>query len=120
MAAFGCVDPHVIPIFLFRCLLVPTTYLLEGAIVIDIGINAVPLQDGRVKLVGDVDTASVEPVAEALSPVPGGVGPITDIWVLHNTVTAAWLQAGPPPRPRGGMQGLAAPSGFDWPPGRPE
>jgi methylenetetrahydrofolate dehydrogenase (NADP+) / methenyltetrahydrofolate cyclohydrolase len=70
----------------------------EGAIVIDIGINAVENDDGSVRLVGDVDTASVEPIAEAVSPVPGGVGPITDIWVLRNTVTAAWLQAGPPGR----------------------
>jgi methylenetetrahydrofolate dehydrogenase (NADP+)/methenyltetrahydrofolate cyclohydrolase len=68
----------------------------EGAIVIDIGINAISQADGSVTLVGDVDTASVEPVVEAVSPVPGGVGPITDIWVLRNTVTAAWLQAGPP------------------------
>jgi methylenetetrahydrofolate dehydrogenase (NADP+)/methenyltetrahydrofolate cyclohydrolase len=68
----------------------------EGAIVIDIGINAVEGPDGSVTLVGDVDTASVEPVAEAVSPVPGGVGPITDIWVLRNTVTAAWLQTQPP------------------------
>lgn len=70
----------------------------DGAIVIDIGINAVPREGGGVRLIGDVDTESVEPVAEVVSPVPGGVGPITDIWVLHNTVTAAWLQAGPPPR----------------------
>lgn len=68
----------------------------EGAIVIDIGINAVAREDGGVRIVGDVDTASVEPVAEAVSPVPGGVGPITDIWLLRNTVTAAWLQSGPP------------------------
>ncbi|MHB1835067.1 MAG: bifunctional 5,10-methylenetetrahydrofolate dehydrogenase/5,10-methenyltetrahydrofolate cyclohydrolase [Solirubrobacteraceae bacterium] len=67
-----------------------------GALVIDIGINALEAADGTVTLVGDVDTASVEPVAEAVSPVPGGVGPITDIWVLRNTVTAAWLQTTPP------------------------
>jgi methylenetetrahydrofolate dehydrogenase (NADP+)/methenyltetrahydrofolate cyclohydrolase len=67
----------------------------EGAIVIDIGINAVEDDDGTVRLAGDVDTAAVEPVAEAVSPVPGGVGPITDIWVLRNTVTAAWLQTQP-------------------------
>ncbi|MGZ4168998.1 MAG: bifunctional 5,10-methylenetetrahydrofolate dehydrogenase/5,10-methenyltetrahydrofolate cyclohydrolase [Solirubrobacteraceae bacterium] len=66
-----------------------------GAIVIDIGINAVEDADGAVRLVGDVDTAAVEAVAEAVSPVPGGVGPITDIWVLRNTVTAAWLQTQP-------------------------
>ncbi|MGH2858285.1 MAG: bifunctional 5,10-methylenetetrahydrofolate dehydrogenase/5,10-methenyltetrahydrofolate cyclohydrolase [Solirubrobacteraceae bacterium] len=64
----------------------------EGALVIDIGINAIERPDGSVQLLGDVDTASVEPVAEAVSPVPGGVGPITDIWLLRNTVAAAWLQ----------------------------
>jgi methylenetetrahydrofolate dehydrogenase (NADP+) / methenyltetrahydrofolate cyclohydrolase len=67
----------------------------EGAIVIDIGINAVEREDGSVQLVGDVDSAAVEPIAEAVSPVPGGVGPITDIWVLRNTVAAAWLQTQP-------------------------
>jgi methylenetetrahydrofolate dehydrogenase (NADP+)/methenyltetrahydrofolate cyclohydrolase len=66
----------------------------EGAIVIDIGINALREDDGSVRLVGDVDTASVEPIAEAVSPVPGGVGPITDMWLLRNTIDAAWLQAG--------------------------
>jgi methylenetetrahydrofolate dehydrogenase (NADP+) / methenyltetrahydrofolate cyclohydrolase len=66
----------------------------EGAIVIDIGINAQRNADGSVRLVGDVDTASVEPLAEAVSPVPGGVGPITDMWLLRNTIDAAWLQAG--------------------------
>jgi methylenetetrahydrofolate dehydrogenase (NADP+)/methenyltetrahydrofolate cyclohydrolase len=66
----------------------------EGAIVIDIGINALRDDDGSVRLVGDVDTASVEAIAEAVSPVPGGVGPITDMWLLRNTIDAAWLQAG--------------------------
>jgi methylenetetrahydrofolate dehydrogenase (NADP+)/methenyltetrahydrofolate cyclohydrolase len=66
----------------------------EGSIVIDIGINALRDDDGLVRLVGDVDTASVEPIAEAVSPVPGGVGPITDMWLLRNTIDAAWLQAG--------------------------
>jgi methylenetetrahydrofolate dehydrogenase (NADP+)/methenyltetrahydrofolate cyclohydrolase len=65
-----------------------------GAIVIDVGIN--PLTDaetGKVRLVGDVDTESVGAVAEAVSPVPGGVGPITDVTLLANTVLAARLQA---------------------------
>jgi methylenetetrahydrofolate dehydrogenase (NADP+) / methenyltetrahydrofolate cyclohydrolase len=61
----------------------------EGAIVVDIGINATEGPDGNVVLTGDVDTESVEPVAGAVSPVPGGVGPITDVWVLRNTVHAA-------------------------------
>jgi methylenetetrahydrofolate dehydrogenase (NADP+)/methenyltetrahydrofolate cyclohydrolase len=66
----------------------------EGAIVVDIGINAVEQPDGSVRLVGDVDFDSVAERAEALSPVPGGVGPITDMWVLHNTIVAAHALAG--------------------------
>ena len=65
-----------------------------GAIVIEVGIN--PLDDpetGRVRMVGDVHTESVAEVAEAVSPVPGGVGPITDVTLLANTVLAARLQA---------------------------
>jgi methylenetetrahydrofolate dehydrogenase (NADP+)/methenyltetrahydrofolate cyclohydrolase len=74
----------------------------EGAIVIDIGINPVPGPDGRTRLVGDVDFDSVEPMAEALSPVPGGVGPITDVWVLRNAIAAAGMLAGPRSRSRVG------------------
>jgi methylenetetrahydrofolate dehydrogenase (NADP+)/methenyltetrahydrofolate cyclohydrolase len=66
----------------------------EGALVIDIGINAIKAPDGSIEMVGDVDTTSVERVAEAVSPVPGGVGPITDMWVLHNAIRAARLQQG--------------------------
>lgn len=65
-----------------------------GAIVIDVGIN--PERDeatGKVRMVGDVDTESVAEVAEAVSPVPGGVGPITDVFLLRNAVHAARLQA---------------------------
>jgi methylenetetrahydrofolate dehydrogenase (NADP+) / methenyltetrahydrofolate cyclohydrolase len=61
----------------------------EGAIVIDIGINATEGPDGKVVLTGDVDTAAVEPIVEAVTPVPGGVGPITDVWLLRNTIHAA-------------------------------
>jgi methylenetetrahydrofolate dehydrogenase (NADP+)/methenyltetrahydrofolate cyclohydrolase len=61
----------------------------EGAIVVDIGINAVPDGHGGTRLVGDVDAASVLPRAEALSPVPSGVGPITDVWLLRNALEAA-------------------------------
>jgi methylenetetrahydrofolate dehydrogenase (NADP+)/methenyltetrahydrofolate cyclohydrolase len=66
----------------------------EGAIVIDIGINAVPTSEGRTRLVGDVDFDSVAPRAEAISPVPGGVGPVTDVWILHNAIIAAHALAG--------------------------
>jgi len=66
----------------------------QGAIVVDIGINAMQQPDGTVRLVGDVEFDSVAARAEALSPVPGGVGPITDLWVLRNTIIAARALAG--------------------------
>jgi methylenetetrahydrofolate dehydrogenase (NADP+)/methenyltetrahydrofolate cyclohydrolase len=66
----------------------------DGAIVVDIGINPVEGADGKMHLVGDVDFDSVLPRAEAVSPVPGGVGPITDVWVLHNALIAARALAG--------------------------
>ncbi len=58
-----------------------------GAVVIDVGINRV---DG--KLVGDVDFAQVKEVAGAITPVPGGVGPLTIAMLLHNTLKAAKMQ----------------------------
>jgi methylenetetrahydrofolate dehydrogenase (NADP+)/methenyltetrahydrofolate cyclohydrolase len=61
-----------------------------GAVVIDVGTNRLP--DGR--LVGDVDFASVREVAGAISPVPGGVGPMTVTMLLWNTLQAARLQTG--------------------------
>jgi methylenetetrahydrofolate dehydrogenase (NADP+) / methenyltetrahydrofolate cyclohydrolase len=74
--------------------LITAGHVRPGAIVIDIGINPVTRPDGTTRLVGDVDTASVLPHVRAVSPVPGGVGPITDAWVLHNTVRAARALAG--------------------------
>jgi methylenetetrahydrofolate dehydrogenase (NADP+)/methenyltetrahydrofolate cyclohydrolase len=74
--------------------LITGAMLREGAIVLDIGINVVSGADGRNRVVGDVDTADALRVARAVSPVPGGVGPITDAWVLHNAVLAAERQQG--------------------------
>lgn len=59
-----------------------------GGVVIDVGINRVEQPDGSARLVGDVDFASVEPVASAITPVPGGVGPMTVAMLLENTVTS--------------------------------
>lgn len=60
----------------------------EGAVVIDVGINRLP--DG--KLCGDVDFEGVEPIASYITPVPGGVGPMTITMLLKNTLTAAKIQ----------------------------
>jgi methylenetetrahydrofolate dehydrogenase (NADP+)/methenyltetrahydrofolate cyclohydrolase len=63
--------------------------LRPGAIVIDVGINVVPDDAGATRLVGDVELDSCLEVAQAVSTVPGGIGPITDAWLLHNAVLAA-------------------------------
>jgi methylenetetrahydrofolate dehydrogenase (NADP+) / methenyltetrahydrofolate cyclohydrolase len=62
----------------------------EGVIAVDVGIN--PLKDeatGTTRLVGDLEFESVAAKAEAITPVPGGVGPITDVWLLGNVLSAA-------------------------------
>jgi methylenetetrahydrofolate dehydrogenase (NADP+)/methenyltetrahydrofolate cyclohydrolase len=77
--------------------LIKAEHVKEGAVVIDVGIN--PVTDpvtGRVRMAGDVDFAAVAPRARAITPVPGGVGPVTDVWLLHNTVAAARLLHGAP------------------------
>lgn len=73
--------------------LITADMVREGVVVIDIGINPVVGPDGVTRLVGDVDFNGVMSVAEAVSSVPGGVGPITDIWVLRNAVAAARMLA---------------------------
>jgi len=64
-------------------------WLKQGAVVIDVGINRVTQPDGKTKLVGDVDFASCEGIASAITPVPGGVGPMTIACLLENTLRAA-------------------------------
>ena len=67
--------------------MVPGDWIKEGATVIDVGINRIE-RDGKNVLVGDVDFASAKEVAGAITPVPGGVGPMTIACLLANTVTA--------------------------------
>ena len=65
-------------------------WVKDGAVVIDVGINRLPPEgDKKGRLVGDVDFESVSEVASAITPVPGGVGPMTIACLLRNTVTAA-------------------------------
>jgi methylenetetrahydrofolate dehydrogenase (NADP+) / methenyltetrahydrofolate cyclohydrolase len=65
-------------------------YVKPGAIVIDVGINRIPSRKtpGKTILVGDVDYADVAPISSAITPVPGGVGPMTIAFLLVNTLTA--------------------------------
>jgi methylenetetrahydrofolate dehydrogenase (NADP+)/methenyltetrahydrofolate cyclohydrolase len=70
-------------------------WLKPGATVIDVGINRVPgAEEGKTRLVGDVDFASCQGVAGAITPVPGGVGPMTIAVLLRNTLVAAHRNAG--------------------------
>ena len=69
---------------------VKSEWVKKGAVVIDVGINRLPPEGGKKgRLVGDVDFNSVSNVASAITPVPGGVGPMTIACLLRNTVTAA-------------------------------
>jgi methylenetetrahydrofolate dehydrogenase (NADP+)/methenyltetrahydrofolate cyclohydrolase len=68
-------------------------WIKPGACVIDVGINRIE-RDGKGKLVGDCDYASCAEVAGAITPVPGGVGPMTIACLLHNTVRAACTRRG--------------------------
>ena len=69
-------------------------WIKPGAIVIDVGINRVDAGDGKTRLVGDVAFEEARKVASAITPVPGGVGPMTIAMLLVNTVWAATAQAG--------------------------
>ena len=59
---------------------------------IDVGINRVDAGEGKYKLVGDVDYAVAKEVAGAITPVPGGVGAMTIVCLMHNTLIAACAQ----------------------------
>jgi methylenetetrahydrofolate dehydrogenase (NADP+)/methenyltetrahydrofolate cyclohydrolase len=74
--------------------MVKRDWIKPGAVVIDVGINRVPGENGKTKLVGDVAYAECAEVAGAITPVPGGVGPMTIACLLQNTVTAAKMQYG--------------------------
>jgi methylenetetrahydrofolate dehydrogenase (NADP+)/methenyltetrahydrofolate cyclohydrolase len=69
-------------------------WVKPGATVIDVGINRVPGEAGKSKIVGDVAYAETAAVAGAITPVPGGVGPMTIACLLLNTLRAACAQNG--------------------------
>ena len=77
-----------------RARMVKGAWVKPGATVIDVGINRIEGPDGKTRLVGDVDFDTSVEVAGAITPVPGGVGPMTIACLLHNTLTAARRQNG--------------------------
>jgi methylenetetrahydrofolate dehydrogenase (NADP+)/methenyltetrahydrofolate cyclohydrolase len=74
--------------------LVKGEWLKPGASVIDVGINRLPTPDGKGRLVGDVDFESAAEVAGAITPVPGGVGPMTIACLMRNTFVSAARREG--------------------------
>jgi len=79
-----------------RAEMVRGSWIKPGAAVIDVGINRVAGSDGKTRLVGDVAFAEAAQVAGAITPVPGGVGPMTIACLLRNTVIAACQRRGLP------------------------
>jgi methylenetetrahydrofolate dehydrogenase (NADP+)/methenyltetrahydrofolate cyclohydrolase len=67
---------------------VKADWVKPGAIVIDVGINRMPLDGGKTKLIGDVDFDAIKEIASWITPVPGGVGPMTIASLLENTMQA--------------------------------
>jgi methylenetetrahydrofolate dehydrogenase (NADP+)/methenyltetrahydrofolate cyclohydrolase len=74
--------------------MVKGSWIKPGATIIDVGINRVPSDNGKTKLVGDVAYAECAQVAGAITPVPGGVGPMTIACLLRNAAQAAAMLAG--------------------------
>ena len=79
-----CREADLLVAAIGRPQMIDATYVKPGAVVIDVGINRT--EQG---MVGDVDYAAVEPIVSAITPVPGGVGPMTRAMLMRNTVTAA-------------------------------
>ena len=75
-----------------RAEMIRGNWIKRGATVIDVGINRINMDKGRAKLVGDVNFSEASAVAGAITPVPGGVGPMTIACLLRNTVIAACRQ----------------------------
>ena len=84
-----CREADILVAAVGRPEMVSGEWIKPGAVVIDVGINRVDGEAGKTRLVGDVDYSSAEKVASAITPVPGGVGPMTIACLLRNTVQAA-------------------------------
>lgn len=89
-----CREADILVAAVGRPEMVKADWIKPGATVIDVGINRIEAEGGKTRLVGDVATAEAREVAGAITPVPGGIGPMTIACLLANTVTATCRQAG--------------------------
>jgi methylenetetrahydrofolate dehydrogenase (NADP+)/methenyltetrahydrofolate cyclohydrolase len=88
-----CSEADILVAAVGRPAMLTGAFVKTGAIVIDVGINRIETPDGKGKLVGDVLFAEAVEKAAAITPVPGGVGPMTIAFLLSNTVRAGLLRA---------------------------
>ena len=84
-----CREADVLVVAVGKAEMIGAEHVREGAVVFDVGINRVPGEGGKSRLVGDVAYAAAAEKARAITPVPGGVGPLTIAMLLQNTVRAA-------------------------------
>jgi methylenetetrahydrofolate dehydrogenase (NADP+)/methenyltetrahydrofolate cyclohydrolase len=91
-----CKDADILIAAVGRPEMIKPSWIKDGACVIDVGINRVPNPDrpGKSKLVGDVDFKAAASIAGSITPVPGGVGPMTIACLLRNTVIASCYRRG--------------------------
>lgn len=89
-----CAQADILVAAVGRAQMVKADWVKDGAVVIDVGINRVEQPDGKAKLIGDVAFDEVAAKASAITPVPGGVGPMTIACLLRNTLQAACKSAG--------------------------
>src|SRR5712691_6066786 len=95
-AAAICRQADILVAAIGQPAIVGANWVKPGATVIDVGINRIAAPDGGVRLVGDVDFAAARRIAGAITPVPGGVGPMTIACLLRNTLLAASRRRGLP------------------------
>jgi methylenetetrahydrofolate dehydrogenase (NADP+)/methenyltetrahydrofolate cyclohydrolase len=84
-----CRQADILVVAVGRPGMIGAEHIKPGATVLDVGINRIEDAQGQARLVGDVDFAAASTVAGALTPVPGGIGPMTVACLLRNTLTAA-------------------------------
>ena len=87
-----CKNADILVAAVGRPKMIDASYLKPGAVVIDVGINRIQ-ENGKNRLVGDVDYDDALSVVKAITPVPGGVGPMTIAYLMKNTLDAARMQA---------------------------
>jgi len=95
-----CARADIVVAAVGRAQMIKADWIKPGATVIDVGINRIDAPErgeGKTRLVGDVDYGEVEKVAAAITPVPGGVGPMTIAMLMANTLRAAYIKAGQEP-----------------------